>query len=103
MNERFDLTPQFESLVQDVIALRCLSDICERFGEDVLRSSDLDFTLKEAKAHGYRPILLTKDQYQSFDFLLGHIGDIARRAEEQIEPLERLARQYVKAGGQPCA
>ncbi|MDV2988167.1 UNVERIFIED_CONTAM: hypothetical protein Q9R58_28090 [Methylobacteriaceae bacterium AG10] len=91
---RLDLTPEFDSLAQDVIALRALTEICDSLGGDLLVSASVEMTLAEARAHGYRPIFLTESDYRSFHFLLGHIRDIAERADGRLSALEELATKY---------
>jgi hypothetical protein len=97
MTDRLCFEECFLGLANEVHSLRHLTHIAEKLTEEYLTQSGLNLSIREMQQQGYTVVVLNRDQYRAFDFLIGHLGDTACRADELIDAVETLAMKYVRA------
>ena len=85
MVERLDLHPNFLSLQEDLFTLKQLTTIAETVRDNAMEVTQWDWSNDDAKKNGYVPILMTKDQSESFMFIISHLREIAHRALESYD------------------
>lgn len=93
---RLDCTTEFCDLSMDIATLKHLAFAAECLGQSLLKPTTIDAGTAEANSKGFRAILLTIPQFDLIQFLLTHITETARRADDRLEALEEAANRYVE-------
>lgn len=96
MTGRLDTSKKFLDLSEAVNSVKHLMYAVESMADNFLQVASVDIKISDTKKNGYRPVLMTEEQFQALHFMIAHAGELARKADEGVNELEVWARNQLE-------